>query len=115
MAETRRRIRKRGEKKVDYLEPTPQGEAKRQPKELTPQEELKPKIIKPEPEEEPDRFMTRAQLAKAEQRYEIRKAINEMNADIVDERRLELGEIIEEGLFDGDVSEEYWGFLSRYE
>lgn len=65
--------------------------------------------------DEPDKFMTREQFAKARQKYEIRKAIKDMNSALIDERRLELGEIAEEGLFDGNVSDEYWGFLSRYE
>ena len=59
--------------------------------------------------------MTREQLKKANEKSQIKQAINQMIADITDDRRLELDEIIEEGLFDGEVSDEYWFFLGRYE
>ncbi len=59
--------------------------------------------------------MTREQLRKANEKMQIKQAINQMIADVTDDRRLELEEIQEEGLFDGEVSDEYWFFLSRYE
>ena len=99
-----RRIRKRGEKKRDYLESLSQEQ---QPEEI---------ITKQDPtEEESDNFIARAQLKKQQEKLQIKQAIDEMNADITDERRLELDEIVEESLFDGEVSEDYWYFLSRYE
>ena len=98
-----KRIRKRGEKKRDYLKSTSQQQ----------QQEI---IIKQDPtEEESDNFIARAQSRKQQEKLQIKQAIDEMNADITDERRLELDEIIEEGLFDGEISDEYWYFLSRYE
>ena len=85
-----RRIRKRGEKKQDYLESLSQEQ----------QQEI---ITKQDPtEEESDNFITRAQSRKQQEKLQIKQAIDEMNADITDERRLELDEIVEEGL-------ERWG------
>ncbi len=97
-----RRIRKRGEKKRDYLESLSQE---------------KPQLISQQDptEEEPGNFIARAQSRKQQEKLQIKQAIDEMNADITDDRRLELDEIIEEGLFDGEVSDEYWYFLGRYE
>ena len=106
MAEIRKRVRRRGEKKQDYFEAVNQEPQQEQPK---------PEIIKLSPEEEQDNFMTREQLRKANEKIQIKQAINQMIADITDDRRLELDEIIEEGLFDGEVSDEYWFFLGRYE
>ncbi len=106
MSEISKRIRKRGEKKQDYFEATTQE---------PPQEEAKPEIIKQEPEEKTDSFMSLEQLKKANEKSQIRQAINQMHADLIDDRRQELDEIIEEGLFDGEVSDEYWFFLGRYE
>ena len=104
MGEISKRIRKRGEKKRDYLESLSQEQ---QPEEI---------IIKQDPtEEESDNFITRTQSRKQQEKLQIKQAIDEMNADITDDRRLELDEIIEEGLFDGEVSDEYWYFLGRYE
>ncbi len=91
MGEISKRIRKRGEKKRDYLESLSQEQ---QPEEI---------ITKQNPtEEESDNFITRTQSRKQQEKLQIKQAIDEMNADITDDRRLELDEIIEEGL-------ERWG------
>ncbi len=59
--------------------------------------------------------MLTEQLKKANEKMQIKHAINQMIADVTDDRRLELDEIIEEGLFDGEARDEYWFFLSRSE
>ena len=112
MAESRKRLRKRGEKKQDYFEAINQEPQQEQPK---------PEIIKPEPEEEEDNFMTREQLRQAQRKYQIRKTFNEINADITDDKR---SAVVESNYWDethhwGSDSEiesdDYWHFVGRYE
>ena len=112
MTEIRKRIRKRGENNQDYFEAINQ-----EPQ----QEEPKPKIIKHEPKEEPDHLMTREQLEKAQRKYQIRRTINEINADIIDDKRSAL---VESNYWDethswgSDLeveSDDYWHFVGRYE
>ncbi len=112
MAESRKRLRKRGEKKQEYYEAVTQ-----EPQ----QEEPKPEVIKPEPEPDTDNFMTREQLRQAQRKYQIRKTFNEINADITDDERSAL---VESNYWDethswGSDSEiesdDYWHFVGRYE
>ncbi|MDJ0650002.1 MAG: hypothetical protein QNJ60_15015 [Xenococcaceae cyanobacterium MO_188.B19] len=112
MTESRKRIRKRGEKKQDYFEAINQEPNEEQPK---------PEIIKPFPEEEPDNFMTREQLRKAQRKYQVRKTFNEINADITDDKR---SAVVESNYWDeshnwgSDLeveSDDYWHFVGRYE
>ncbi len=113
MAESRKRIRKKGEKKQEYYEAINHEEAQ--------EEQPKPEIIKPEPEEAPDNFMTREQLNQAQRKYQIRKTFNEINADITDDER---SAVVESNYWDethnwgSDLeieSDDYWHFVGRYE
>ncbi len=113
MAEIRKRVRRRGEKKQEYYEAINQ--------EPQQEEQPKPEIIKPEPEPDTDNFMTRDQLRQAQRKYQIRKTFNEINADITDDKR---SAVVESNYWDethnwGSGSEiesdDYWHFLGRYE
>ena len=89
-----RRIRKRGEKVEDYQESITQEEVTQKEEQIE--------------EEEPDNFMNLEQLKQAQRKYQVRKTINEINAELTDDKRSQL---VESNFWD----ETHWHFVGRYE
>ena len=112
MAEIRRRVRKRGEKKQDYNKP------------VVPEEEPKQVVIsqeQTESEEEAQNRLARAKIRQNQGNFTTAKGINEINAEFTDDRRSAL---VESNFWDEThnwgsdseiASDDYWHFLGQYE